>query len=170
MGENRACVVPGGEPHMRQASIPKLSQLSTAGRAELLAFWSSTIGEPPAAFRTSRELLASAMTWQLQERKFNGLTAAHQTPAARLGPRPSAHEALAAFTRGIDKSSPRQCDHQTVAGSAARGDGAGRRLSTPGPGLWQPLSSSPGDHRHALERPGLLRPAQAAGRAAEVGQ
>jgi len=61
---------------MRQASIPKLSQLSTAGRAELLAFWSSTKGEPPAAFRTSRELLASALAWQLQERKFGGLSSA----------------------------------------------------------------------------------------------
>ena len=37
LGENRACVVPGGGRHMRQPAIPKLSELSTAGRAELLA-------------------------------------------------------------------------------------------------------------------------------------
>ena len=61
---------------MRQASIAKLSELSTARRAELLTVWSSTIGEPPAAFRTSRELLASALAWQLQERKFGGLSTA----------------------------------------------------------------------------------------------
>ena len=61
---------------MRQASIAKLSQISTARRAELLTVWSSTIGEPPAAFRTSRELLTSALAWQLQERKFGGLSAA----------------------------------------------------------------------------------------------
>ena len=61
---------------MRQASIAKLSQISTARRAELLTVWSSTIGEPPAAFRTSRELLASALAWQLQERKFGGLSSA----------------------------------------------------------------------------------------------
>ena len=61
---------------MRQASIPKLSKLGTAGRAELLAIWTSTTGQPPAAFRTSRELLASALAWQLQERKFGGLSTA----------------------------------------------------------------------------------------------
>jgi Protein of unknown function (DUF2924) len=61
---------------MRQATIPKLSELSTAERAELLAIWTATLGQPPAALRTSRELLASALAWQLQERKFGGLSAA----------------------------------------------------------------------------------------------
>ena len=61
---------------MRQPAIPKLSELSTAGRAELLAIWIATLGKPPAALRTSRELLAGAVAWQLQERKFGGLTAA----------------------------------------------------------------------------------------------
>ena len=58
---------------MRQPAIPKLSKLSTAGRAELLALWTATVGKPPAALRSSRELLASALAWQLQERKFGGL-------------------------------------------------------------------------------------------------
>jgi len=57
---------------MRQLAIPKLSKLSTAGRAELLAIWTATIGKPP-RFQASRELLASALAWQLQERKFGGL-------------------------------------------------------------------------------------------------
>jgi hypothetical protein len=61
---------------MKQAAIPKLSELSTAARAELLAIWMATLGKPPAALRTSREVLASALAWQLQERKFGGLTAA----------------------------------------------------------------------------------------------
>jgi len=61
---------------MRKASIPKLSALGTAGRAELLAVWMATTGNPPAALRTSRELLASALAWQLQERKFGGLSTA----------------------------------------------------------------------------------------------
>jgi Protein of unknown function (DUF2924) len=60
---------------MRQPAIPKLSKLSTAERAELLAIWSATLGKPP-KFRAGRELLASALAWQLQERKFGGLTAA----------------------------------------------------------------------------------------------
>ena len=58
---------------MRQAAIPKLSELSTAGRAEPLAIWTATLGKPPAALRSSRELLASALAWQLQERKYGGL-------------------------------------------------------------------------------------------------
>jgi hypothetical protein len=58
---------------MRQPAIPKLSKLGTAGRAELLTIWTATLGKPPPAFRTSRELLASALAWQLQERKFGGL-------------------------------------------------------------------------------------------------
>ncbi len=61
---------------MRQGAIPKLSELSTAGRSELLAIWTATLDKPPSALRTSRELLASALAWQLQERKFGGLTAA----------------------------------------------------------------------------------------------
>ena len=61
---------------MRQPTILKLSELSTAGRAELLVLWTATLGKPSAALRTSRELLASALAWQLQERKFGGLTAA----------------------------------------------------------------------------------------------
>jgi hypothetical protein len=63
---------------MRQTAIPKLSELSTAGRAELLAIWTATLGKPSAALRTSRELLASALAWQLQERKFGGLKPATQ--------------------------------------------------------------------------------------------
>ena len=61
---------------MRPPAIPKLSELSTAGRAELLAIWTATLGKPPAALRSSRELLASALAWQLQERKFGGLSGA----------------------------------------------------------------------------------------------
>jgi hypothetical protein len=61
---------------MRQPANPKLSELSTAGRAELLAIWIATLGKPPAALRSSHELLASAVAWQLQERKFGGLSGA----------------------------------------------------------------------------------------------
>jgi len=57
---------------MRQSAIPKLSQLKTAQRAELLKLWTATLGSPP-QFRASRELLASALAWHLQERKFGGL-------------------------------------------------------------------------------------------------
>jgi len=62
---------------MWQSAIRKLSKLSTAERAELLAIWTATIGKPP-RFRASRELLASALAWQLQERKFGGISAATQ--------------------------------------------------------------------------------------------
>ena len=61
---------------MRQPAIPKLSELSAAARAELLAIWTATFDKPPTALRSSRELLASALAWQLQERKFGGLSAA----------------------------------------------------------------------------------------------
>jgi hypothetical protein len=57
---------------MRQSAIPKLSKLKTAQRAELWKLWSATLGSPP-QFRASRELLASALAWHLQERKFGGL-------------------------------------------------------------------------------------------------
>ena len=62
---------------MRQTTIPKLSKLSTAERNELLALWSATLDQPPPP-RASRELLASALAWQLQERKFGGLQPATQ--------------------------------------------------------------------------------------------
>jgi len=62
---------------LRPTAIPKLSQLKTATRAELLALWTAALGGPP-QFRASRELLASALAWQLQERKFGGIK-----PAAR---------------------------------------------------------------------------------------
>ena len=79
---------------MRQPAIPKLSELSTAGRAELLAIWTATLGKPPAALRTSRELLASALAWQLQERKFGGLTAATKRKLRVLARAHAAQEAL----------------------------------------------------------------------------
>jgi hypothetical protein len=47
-------------------------RLQTAQKAELLAFWRTTLGKPP-AFASSRELLAMALAWRLQERQFGGL-------------------------------------------------------------------------------------------------
>ena len=47
------------------------SKLKTAGKAELLAVWRANIGKPP-PFPTSRELLAMALAWHLQERKYGG--------------------------------------------------------------------------------------------------
>src|SRR5271155_6135997 len=61
---------------MRQPAIPTLSELGAAARAELLAIWNATFDQPPTALRSSRELLASALAWQLQERKFGGLSGA----------------------------------------------------------------------------------------------
>ena len=49
-----------------------ISKLQRAGKAELLAIWSKINGKPP-PFRTSRELLASALAWQLQASKQGGL-------------------------------------------------------------------------------------------------
>ena len=77
MGENRACVVPGGGRPRRQPAIPKLSELSTAGRAELLAIWMATLGKPPAALRTSRELLASALAWQFYPEEIEAVRLEH---------------------------------------------------------------------------------------------
>ena len=84
---------------MRQPAIPKLSKLSTAGRAELLASWTVTLGKPP-RFRASRELLASALAWQLQERKFGGLKPATKRKLRVLA-RPSASAARSQFFRGL---------------------------------------------------------------------
>ncbi len=61
---------------MRQPVIPKLSELSTVGRAELWLSGRPRLTSPSTALRTSRELLASALAWQLQERKFGGLSGA----------------------------------------------------------------------------------------------
>ncbi len=61
---------------MRQPAIPKLSELAPPHWRN---FWLSgppRLTKPPTALRSSRELLASALAWQLQERKFGGLSAA----------------------------------------------------------------------------------------------
>jgi Protein of unknown function (DUF2924) len=47
-------------------------KLKTAEKAELLARWRATMGTPP-PFAPSRELLAMALAWHLQERKYGGL-------------------------------------------------------------------------------------------------
>ena len=47
------------------------TKLKAAGKAELLAGWRANIGKPP-PFATSRELLAMALAWHLQERKYGG--------------------------------------------------------------------------------------------------
>ena len=113
---------------MKQPAIPKLSELSTAGRAEFLSIWTATLGKPSAALRTSRELLASALAWQLPGAQIWWPYCRHQAQAARPGARSPAQEALSSIAGGIDKSSPRQRNQQAVAWSAARGDGAGRWL------------------------------------------
>ena len=76
------CVVQGGR-HMRKTD-PKLTKLRTAGRAELLAIWSAALGSAP-PFRARRELLAGALAWQLQERKFGGLTPATRRKLRAIG-------------------------------------------------------------------------------------
>jgi Protein of unknown function (DUF2924) len=48
------------------------ARLKTAEKAELLARWRATMGTPP-PFATNRELLAMALAWHLQERKYGGL-------------------------------------------------------------------------------------------------
>ena len=57
---------------MRAPAVPKISRLSNARHAELVQLWTATLGKPP-RFRAGRELLASALAWHLQERKFGGL-------------------------------------------------------------------------------------------------
>ena len=47
-------------------------KLKTAEKAELLARWRATMGTPP-PFAPNRELLAMALAWHLQERKYGGL-------------------------------------------------------------------------------------------------
>lgn len=48
------------------------AKLTTAEKAELLARWRATMGTPP-PFAPNRELLAMALAWHLQERKYGGL-------------------------------------------------------------------------------------------------
>jgi len=138
---------------MRQSAIPKLSKLKTAQRAELLKLWTVTLGSPP-QFRASRELLASALAWQPAGAQVWRPQARHKAQAARNVARPGAEGVLKSAAR--HQSPPRHRDHKAVAGSAARGHGFGRWLSTPGHSLRQPLPTGPGDRRHALERSGFL--------------
>ena len=48
------------------------AKLKTAEKAEMLARWKATIGKPP-RFATSRELVAMALAWHLQQSKYGGL-------------------------------------------------------------------------------------------------
>jgi hypothetical protein len=48
------------------------ANLKTAEEAELLAWWRATMGTRP-PFGPNRELLAMALAWHLQERKYGGL-------------------------------------------------------------------------------------------------
>jgi Protein of unknown function (DUF2924) len=48
------------------------AKLKTAEKAELLARWRANMGTPP-PFAPNRELLAMALAWHLQERKYGGL-------------------------------------------------------------------------------------------------
>ena len=147
---------------MKRPAIPKLSELSTAGRAELLAIWTATLGKPPAALRTSRELLAGALAGQLQERKFGGLTAATKRKLRVLARADGRKKRSAQLPMASTNLRP-----GTVITKQWRGaqhvvmvlaDGFQYRGT-----VYGSLSHvGPGDHRHALERPGFLRPAQGA--------
>ncbi len=146
---------------MRQPAIPKLSKLSTAGRAELLAIWTATIGKPP-RFRASRELLASALAWQLQERKFGGLKPATKRKLrvlARAQERKKRSTQLPAASTNLRPGTViikqwRGAQHVVM----VLADGFQHQGK-----VYGSLSQrGPGDYRHALERPGFLRPAQGA--------
>jgi hypothetical protein len=88
---------------MRRSAAAKLK---TAEKAELLGLWRATIGKPP-AFATSRELLAMALAWHLQERKYGGLKPLVQrklealSRAHRRGKLPAALLQACSFRPGV---------------------------------------------------------------------
>ena len=130
---------------------------------ELLALWTATFDQPPTALRSSRELLASALAWQLQERKFGGLNGSHQRKlrvlarAQERGKRSELncrrHRPIFAPGTVISKQW-RGAEHVvTVLAEGYQHQGT----------VYGSLSPrGPRDNRHALERPGFLRPAQGA--------
>ena len=63
--------------------------------------WTAAIGKPP-KFRASRELLASALAWQLQERKFGGLKPATKHKLRALARAPERKKRSIASAPPID--------------------------------------------------------------------
>lgn len=68
---------------MTHTDLPELSRLPRAAKAELLATWAANFGESP-AFKGSREVLALALAWRLQERRYGGLKPAVQRKLGEL--------------------------------------------------------------------------------------
>jgi hypothetical protein len=71
---------------MRQAAIPKLSELSAAGRAELLAIWTATTGKPPRfKSRSFGAKLAACCGFNASRAVCNALTVIHGGVNLKVG-------------------------------------------------------------------------------------
>ena len=117
--------------------------------------------EPPPY---NRRFLEHRLAYRIQELAYGGLKPeTHQAPARpRRGPR--RRRSGAAPAAGQGPADRRHAAHSRIPGRRALRDGARRGFRISGPAVQIAVGHRARHHRHALERPRLLRPQEPAGR------
>ena len=142
--------------------LARIAALKAMPAPELRRQWQQLFDTPPP--RYNRRFLESRLAYRLQELAYGGLKPA---TVARL-------EALGEQLDGGDIAvRRRRADDRPIAGTKLvreyqgvlhHGDGAAGRLRVAGPAVQVAVGHRARDHRHALERPGVLRPQEPASR------
>ena len=146
---------------MNDRPVPaRVAALKTMPMPELKAQWRDLFETEPPPY--NRRFLENRLAYRIQELAYGGL-------------KPETIQRLEALAEDLDSGDParrrrpariarrRHAADPRMAGRRAHRHGARRRLRVAGPALQVALRRRPRDHRHALERAGLLWPQEPAG-------
>ena len=140
---------------MTDSIAARLAALPQTSTPELKAMWRELYGKPAPAF--NRTYLISRLAYRIQELAYGGL-------------KPATRAKLDALADGLDpKQARKRAPARPIAGTRLIREWQGvehtvtvlaRRLRVSGPALQVAVGDRPRDHRHALERAAVLRPAE----------
>ena len=147
---------------MTDSIAARLAALPQTSTPDLKAMWHELNGKPAPAF--NRSYLISRLAYRIQELAYGGL-------------KPATRAKLDALADGLDpKQARKRAPARLIAGTRLCRGWQGvehighraprRRLRLAGPALRQPVGGRARDHRHALERAVVLRPAERQGMSA----
>ena len=139
---------------MSQSAVENLeveiSRIASLNIDQLRVLWRDTTGRPAPDF-LSKELIARALAYRLQEQRLGGLD-------------PHLHRLLISLEKPRGRADPppkNRLGHSPgVRRQDPRGHGRARRVLLVGTDLRQPVGDCAQDHRHELERAPLLWPAR----------
>ena len=142
--------------------LARVAALKAMPTPKLKEQWQALFDTPPPPY--NRRFLESRLAYRIQELAYGGLKPETVRRLEQLGEQLDGGNIAVRRVRGRRPADRRHAAAPRVPGRRAHGDGAAGRLRVAGPAVQVALGDRPGDHRHALERAGLLRPQEPARR------